>query len=145
MPFPTVNFCLVCEGVRPELGGKFSILGFFGLTPNVDIAVGRLDQPLGLSVVLGFGLVTDVNQVYNHSISVTNPDGSVLFQSPIGPINVVRGKAGLLVSGAAAIPRVAGPRTVRLVVNGQTLFEGQFLIRQATPQELAGLPGAAIH
>jgi hypothetical protein len=53
MPFPAIDYCLVCEGVRQEFGGKLTILGFFGVTPNVDIGVGNLNQPLTLMVVLG--------------------------------------------------------------------------------------------
>lgn len=145
MPFPTINYCIVCEGIRQEMGGKLSILGFFGVTPNVDIGVGRLDQPLVLAVVLGFGAVTDANQVYNHSVAIFNPDGSVLFQSPTAKINTLLGKPGLIVSGSPAIPRVPGPRTIKVIINGETRFESQFMIRQATPQELAGMLGAALH
>jgi hypothetical protein len=145
MPFPPINFCIVCEGIRPELGGKLSILGFFGVTPNVDIGVVRLEQPLSVTVVLGFGVVPDANP-YNHSIVVRNPDGSVLFQSPTARVNTVLRKPGLLVSTFVAIPRVAGLRTVKVIVDGQeSPFEGQFMIRLATPQELAGMPGAGVH
>lgn len=144
MPFPRINFCLICDGVRPEMGGKLSILGFYGATPNVEIAVGRLDQPVSIVAVMGFGPITDATQVYNHSVSILNPDGTFLVQGPTARINVILGKPGLIVSGAPAIPRAAGPRRVRLVLNGQTHFEDQFLIRQASPQELAGFPGAAL-
>jgi hypothetical protein len=30
------------------------------------------------------------------------------------------------------------------VINGETTFEKQFMIRQASPQELAGMPGASL-
>jgi hypothetical protein len=145
MPFPKVTYCIICEGVRPELGGKVSILGFFGVAPNVDIGLAKFDQPLSLAVVIGFGPVTDANQVYNHSVVVLNPDGSILFQTPTAKINTVPGKGGAIVAGAVAIPRTPGLRIVRVLVNGETWSECQFMIRQATPQELAGLPGAAVH
>lgn len=143
MPFPAINYCLVCEGIRQEMAGKLSVLGFFGVTPNVDIWVGRLDLPAPIVLVMGFGPVTD-NQAYSHTVSVTNPDGSILLQSPEARINTVPNRAGLIVSGAAVVPRIAGVRTVRVTVNGQLHFQAQFNLRQATPQEIAGLPGAPL-
>lgn len=145
MPFPNATYCIVCEGVRPELGGKINILGFFGVAPNVDIGVGNLNQHLSLAVMVGFGPVTDANQVYNHSVAVLNPDGSVLFQTPTAKLNTVPGKPGVLVAAGVSIPKTPGLRIVRVVVNGATWSEHQFMIRLATPQELAGLPGAPIH
>lgn len=145
MPFPPINFCLVCEGVRPEFGGKLTILGFYGMTPNVDIGVVRFDQPLNLMVMLGFGPVENANQVYNHSFEILNPDGSALARSPQQtPVNVLPGRPGLVAFGAVTIPRVAGLRTVRLLINGETHYEAQFMIRQARPEELAGMPGARL-
>ena len=47
MPFPRVTHCLVCEAVRPEVGGKATILGFYGLFPGVEIRVQDLVQPIG--------------------------------------------------------------------------------------------------
>jgi hypothetical protein len=144
VPFPAVTFCLMCESIRQEMANKLSILGFFGVLPDVDIGAVRLDQPLVLAVVLGFGSVTDA-AVYNYSISVVNPDGSAFFQSPNARVNTVVGRAGILVTGGGAVPRVAGPRTVRLIINGEPHYENRFMIHQATTQELAGLPGAPIH
>jgi hypothetical protein len=145
MPFPQINYCLVCEGVRQELGGKFSLLGFFGATPNVDVGVGRLDQPLQLAFLFGFGPVTDATQAYNYTISVLNPDRSVLFQTPAAKINVILNKPGLILTAFPFIPKTSGLRTITVVVNGETRFESTFMIRQGTPQELAMLPGAAVH
>jgi hypothetical protein len=144
VPFPNSTYCIVCEGVRPELGGKVSILGFFGVTPNVDIGVGKLEQPLGLAVLVGFGPVTEANQTYNHAISILNPDGSTLFQTPTSKINTILNRAGTLIAGGAVIPKVAGTRIVRVTVNGAVWSEHHFVIRLATPQELAGMPGAAL-
>lgn len=144
MPFPPFTYCIICEAVRPEMGGKITILGFFGLTPNVDIAVGRLDQPLTVSIIIGFGAVEDANQ-YEHTIQVLNPDGTLFFGIPQARINTIRGRGGALVTGATVIPRVPGPRTVNVTINGEVRLAGQFTIRQATPQELAGLPGAPVH
>ena len=41
----------MCEGVREELRGKLTILGFFGITPHVDVRVQHMDRPTGLCFV----------------------------------------------------------------------------------------------
>jgi hypothetical protein len=37
MPFPPVDYCLLCEDVRSEPGNKVTVLGFFGLLPKVGV------------------------------------------------------------------------------------------------------------
>jgi hypothetical protein len=49
---PQFETCLVCDGVRQEILGKLTILGFFGVTPNVDVALQHLSQPAALTFVL---------------------------------------------------------------------------------------------
>lgn len=49
---PVMDTCIVCDMIRPELGGKVMILGFMGLSPHVDIGVPRLEQPIMLTFVL---------------------------------------------------------------------------------------------
>ncbi|MHB1094743.1 MAG: SH2 domain-containing protein [Gemmatimonadaceae bacterium] len=50
-----IDSCIVCDFVRPELGGKLVILGFFGICPNVDVVLQHLDQPTALTFLLGGG------------------------------------------------------------------------------------------
>lgn len=40
---PRFDDCLVCEAVRPELNDKLMILGLFGICPNAEVRVRRLD------------------------------------------------------------------------------------------------------
>ncbi len=143
MPFPRINYCLVCENFRQEILGKLSILGFMGITPNVDVGIGRLDQPFAVVFIIGFGIVEDANQAYSYTGVILNPDGSTLFQNPQPvPINTMAGRGGIIIFPVMGIPRVVGLRTIRLIINGQMCFESQFMIHQATPVELAGIPGA---
>lgn len=141
MPFPAITFCAICESVRPEVGGKLSILGFFGMTPYVDIATQSLTLPLALMVVAGFGPVDDATTVYNHFFTIINPDGSeFLPATPPSRINVALGQTGIIAIGVSNVPRVEGRRTIRLYINRELSFESQFNIRPMTPQERAGVP-----
>src|SRR5579872_1709694 len=49
MPFPEIYGCLVCEGVRQELLGKYVIVGFYGIAPYVSIAIRDFNQPVGVT------------------------------------------------------------------------------------------------
>src|SRR5260370_17099706 len=100
MPFPNFDFCLICEGIRQELGGKLTILGFFGMTPNVEVAVANPNQPLVLSLVAGFPPVLDARKkAYNHSFLITKSDGTSPLETPPAPLNLSPSASGLVCSG----------------------------------------------
>ncbi len=80
MPFPQFSYCIVCEGVRPEVGGKLTILGFYGLTPNVEIAVANPNLPLNIVLVAAFPPVPDAG-AYDHSFVIHKPDDSVIVRT----------------------------------------------------------------
>ena len=62
MPFPNFDYCLLCEGVRFEIGNKFTILGFYGMTPNNEIVVSNPAMATGLAFLVGFPPVSRVAQ-----------------------------------------------------------------------------------
>lgn len=47
MPFPKIEYCLVCEDFRLERHGLSSLLGFYGVSPEVEILVREIDKPIG--------------------------------------------------------------------------------------------------
>jgi hypothetical protein len=145
MPFPPINFCLVCESVRQEVGGKLTILGFFGVPPIVDIGVLGLDQPVTITFIFGFGRITDANPRYTHTVEILNPDGSMLAQTPVAaPINAQAGQPGIVGFGSTFVPRTEGLRTIRLRINGDLIYENTLMIHHVRPQELAGMPGVRL-
>jgi hypothetical protein len=80
MAFPQVRHCVLCEEVRNELGNKISILGFFGILPDVQIGF-----PNGLGVIkvvflLVCGAAAGGGQS-SVSASIKNPDGSILVEA----------------------------------------------------------------
>jgi len=48
MAFPTIHNCIVCESVRHEVGGKFILLGYYGIAPYVRIYIGDFTKPITL-------------------------------------------------------------------------------------------------
>lgn len=93
MPFPNFNYCLICDLLHPEGGGKVTILGFYGLAPNVEVALGNLAQPLNLTFFGGFSPIQDIRPYFAHLV-VTKPNNTVAFQSPPVELQIREGHGG---------------------------------------------------
>jgi|SRR5208283_444567 len=140
MPFPAFDFCLICDGVRPEIGGKLTILGFYGSAPNVEIVVGNPAAPVTVGLVAGFPAVADVQTVYNYSFVITKPDRTVLQRTPATRLNIAPNGRGLVVFGFIIPPPIVfGPYSIRILVNDEPKLDTSIRVRQATPAELASL------
>jgi hypothetical protein len=48
MAFPRITTCIVCDGVRQEILSKYVILGFYGVTPDVQISIKDFALPISL-------------------------------------------------------------------------------------------------
>jgi len=55
MAFPKIETCIVCEIIRPEVLNKFSLLGFFGITPYVHVTLKDVRLPAALTFVFCAG------------------------------------------------------------------------------------------
>jgi len=78
---PKFESCLVCEAIRPELNGKLIILGFFGICPNVDVRVNRLDEPTLLTFLLSGG--PGDGSPFDASFDVVDETGQVVVASTV--------------------------------------------------------------
>ena len=140
MPFPDFDFCLICDGVRPEVGGKLTILGFFGLAPNVEIVVSNPAAPVTVGMVAGFPPVAGVETVYQHSIVIGRPDRTPLQQTPPSTLNTSPTGRGVVVFGFIIPPPIIfGTYSIRILVNGEPKLDKSIRVRQATAAELAHL------
>jgi hypothetical protein len=138
MPFPEFDFCLICDGVRPEMGGKLTLLGFYGIAPNVEVAIGNPAFPLSLAIVAGFPPVLDI-RVYDHSFVITDPSGNTIQRTPPSRLHVAPGGRGLVVFGFVMQPPYTfGTYTVRIQINNETKLNTSFRIRSANPAEMPG-------
>jgi len=55
MPFPKIDACIVCEGIRQEIHSKSIILGYYGITPYVRVRIKDFSQPVTLCFVFTGG------------------------------------------------------------------------------------------
>jgi uncharacterized protein DUF6941 len=79
MAFPKIDACLVCEAVRPEAAGKHILLGFYGTTPHVRVALRDANLPAVLCFVFCGGAGEGTFRI---DMTVTNSDGTQIA-SPI--------------------------------------------------------------
>lgn len=145
MPFPNFDFCIICDAVRPEVGGKLTLLGFYGLAPNVEIVVLNPAMPSTIGLVAGFPPVPDAQAVYQHSILIRRPDQGVIQQMPPTRLNVSPVGRGLVVFGFVIPPPYAfGAYSIRISVNNEIKLDTSIRLRAATPAELAMLAGGGL-
>jgi hypothetical protein len=127
MPFPAIRHCLICEGTRPEPFGKLSILGFYGVAPDVEIAIKDLRQPLQLGFVF-VGSPGTVGQ-YPIRFEIADEAGQVVVSPPAVQAAVEQAKRmNLNVQLLAVLPRT-GRYGVRLFVSDALHYETTFEVR----------------
>jgi hypothetical protein len=137
MPFPDIKYCIVCETVRREHGNKLSILGFYGLAPDVEVILAEWGKSIMLSFVFAASSETGT---FPFTPSVLNPDGSPLIEGG-SPTEVKVPEAGhgeRLIFGLAFLPITftqEGTHILRLVSNDKTTYETTFVARARRPDD----------
>ena len=137
MPFPEFNYCLFCDIIRPELGGKFILLGFYGLAPNVNLSVPDINRHASLSILAGSPPIDDTITTYNCVVLITRPDGIGVVQTNPMRLAVSQGKGVFLpVMFSIAPPILSGRYSVRITVNGELKLDTSFSLHTGgTPEQ----------
>lgn len=129
MPFPKISQCIVCEAVRPEVGGKATILGLYGLAPHVEIRVRDLTQPIASICFLVF--CEPGEGTYSVLPQLLQSDGSVLA-APAQPGDVFLNQPTKRIALAFAFGPLAflkaGTYTFVLKVQGQVHYRAPFRV-----------------
>jgi len=84
MKLPDFHTCLVCEAVRPELRGLFTVLGLFGALPHVEIGVQDFSKTASITFFLlgtpGDGKVKLQAQVRDNAGAILKPEVLLDFE-----------------------------------------------------------------
>jgi hypothetical protein len=136
MAFPTIRHCLVCEDIRFERRNLVALLGFYGITPDVEILVKDFALPVPHLYFLfiggqGEGRFKISLQLLNGEGKslVTTPESEVVVQPQPKRTNLALGLAGF------AFPS-PGAYTLRLFVAGESRpYESQFQVLQGSPED----------
>lgn len=125
---PRINNCLVCEIVREELNNKLIILGLYGVCPDVDVRLQRLDQPAVLTFVFtgspGEGLLSVVFDVLDER------DSRVLASTPALPFQAIATSNTTLAATLVTTFGHPGVFAARLTVDGQEAHRAEFRVAE---------------
>lgn len=125
-----IKSCIVCEIIRPEAFGKLSLLGFFGVCPDVEIAVQNLDQ----SVILAFLLTGTIDAgTYSLSFAILDSTSDRVIASTDSKFTAVKGPVALPFAMMLVFGH-SGQFWARYSVDGKEQFRASFRIAQAQPQ-----------
>jgi hypothetical protein len=78
MAFPQIVACIVCEGVRAEILNKHTLLGFFGVAPDLRVNVKDFRLPSTLMFVFCGGAGEGK---FNLQLRVSDSSGAMLSNS----------------------------------------------------------------
>jgi hypothetical protein len=126
--FPEFQHCLICEGVRLERFRKVTVLGLYGLAPDVEILVKDFGQPFEkLSFLLLGGLASGK---FKSSFQILDESGSAIVSSPESELTfeeTTRRQNLVLAVGNLLFPR-EGTYLFRVFFNGRLAFERAFRV-----------------
>ncbi len=125
---PQIETCLICDLVRPELGGKLSVLGFYGVCPHVEVALQRLDLPVVLTFLCMGGMG---DGTFSLTFEVIDDTERVIASSAAQPFNADLKSATVLATTLILVFGRVGQFAGRCVIDGVERFRGYFRIGQA--------------
>jgi len=135
MPFPIIHAAVMCEEMREERHGLATLLGFYGVLPDVEVAVQNFAQPVRLGFVFLGGLGDGNSQV---SLRIRTSQDQDVLPAVTMAVNIVAGKRANLAFQLVPGLILPGPDTYRveLLVNGNPNFSTTFVARQGQPADL---------
>ena len=143
MAFPVIQNCLICEEARPEVGRKLSLLGFYGITPNVTILVRDFDEQIQrLTFVFLAGVGTGKHRL---TFAICDDRKEPVFTSQTNQytdidLSEFRGSDLHLVFSLTGASFVRpGEYTVNLSVDGEIEFRGRFELRQGKQKDFGSI------
>lgn len=135
MPFPPIRYWLICEAVRVEERGKATLLGFYGISPDVTILLPAFPAAFAQ---LAFYLLGGYGQGdFDISTRLVDEVGAVVMETPMAHVVIAPPPGEISINLNIQLTGVNLPRpgTYRfsLIVNGEEHSSATFRVRQAPP------------
>lgn len=135
MDFPQIQNCLVAEGFRQEILGKYTILGFFGIAPNVHIAIADFKN----AVTLCFFFVGGPGSgAFRANIRFVSPSGEsfAALSDAEGEFTPEKSVSYVIIGFQAVLPG-PGKYALTLTVNEQDKYSTTVEFHQGDKAEMA--------
>lgn len=129
-----VDFCLVCEDIKPDQGNKVNILGYYGVLPRVRIILERWDRPLD---TLTFLVSTHgLTKPFSAQLRLFNPNGTTLINSVMVTGEPVSDNVSTSAI-AFAFPMLRfqqqGEYRVQVLIDNLQAYDESFLVQSSRP------------
>ena len=134
MALPKIKHCIVCEDARPEANKLATILGFFGIAPDVEILLKDFEKPVRQ---LTFLLMGGHGQLRGKiSVRIFDMHGRPVIDTPMLDIDKTapEGKnMSLIFSFGNVHFRQAGEYKVIFMMDGQQFYDNTFAVALGQP------------
>lgn len=127
MSFPNVDYCIVCDNVRVEAANKLTILGFYGVAPNVEMLFddNEWGKPIPLVIIIR---VSGDTRKFNCTIRLLNPDRSLLAKSDPFDVDLSKRQRHILGQNFFLVFNEQGTYTIQCLMDKQEIFTSTFEI-----------------
>lgn len=135
MAFPSIRSCTVCEDLRIELFRKYSLMGVYGVCPDVKILIRDLTAPLPrLCFVLG---TAEGGGFYKMSWRLVDPKGGVIVSLEDQDLVIPDTSSRHLINISTSPIRfpMTGIYSLYLQIDGTDAYQGTFEIAQGVPAD----------
>lgn len=135
MAFPKTQHCLLCEDVRIERTRLSTVIGLYGVCPNVDILlqeIGRQVERLTFFIFGGKGSGT-----FTFAFQVLKPDGAILIQTPSDSLTIkdAKRRSNLVITIGPVKFESPGTYKINLLVDGLVEFSTSFEVLVGQPED----------
>jgi hypothetical protein len=131
---PALRYCLIAEQLRPEANRKMTILGFFGISPDVEIKVPHFPAALTLAALFLFEEAAS-DGTTKIEVSVSSSSG-FLFPITQGPdlVQMEKGRGASIAMGFQSLPiREPGRISINVYVDRVKQCEASLKISLLEP------------
>jgi hypothetical protein len=144
MPAIKIDHCLVCDTIRQELGRKLSLLGFYGVTPNVEIRLEDPDLPIAELAFVLIGSTSGTAGQVRLQFEVFDSRGDSIFASPVQSSEVQPSERANFIFGVRLLKlRHVGHYEFQMRADGQPVYSTKFLITSGASPPHPNFPLAA--
>lgn len=133
--YPVITNCLVCDDLRPEMSNKLTILGFYGIVPNVVIRI--LDFKLPFDRLRFLFMAEGGDGSFKVAFRLLNQKQEAIFTSD--PLSVKAPSGMRYTNLAMGVDRFLfpGSGSYKVVVSfdGKDVYEAPFTVEQGEPKD----------
>jgi len=139
MALAQVKYCILCEDIHPEGYGRSTILGYYGLTPDVKMLIKEPDLPVTLRRITFFLILGEGEVKGTMSVSLQDEQGQPVIERSGVPVDIAAppGKTTNIVLGPIhnmQFPQY-GKFTLVVKLDGAKFYETSFKVERGQPED----------